>query len=66
MYAIQEKYGDKFFAGWGQNFSHEPIMIWNKINEGYICCWYCQSMAIEYMKYFHEWFKDKFYEVVKI
>lgn len=66
MYAIQEKYGDKFFAGWEQNFSHESVIIWNKMNEGYICCWLRKSMAIEYMKYYHKWFKNEFYRVVKI
>lgn len=69
MYAIQEKYGIKYFAGWDVNSAHEPIIIWNKMNEGYICCWNSQSMAIEYMKTYHKWFTDefyKFYKVVKI
>lgn len=66
MYAIQEKYGYRYFAGWSIDSTHERVPIWNKLNEGCVYCWYRQSMATEYMKYWCRYFSEEFYEVVKI
>ena len=66
MYAIQEKYCYRYFAGWYIDSTHERIPIWNKLNEGCVYCWYRQSMANEYMTYWYKYFPKEYYEVVKI